>query len=195
MAHVRSVAKDSGVKVELHKSKFVYADGLKSSGYFDEEEKKLVCAIDKPLNQWIEIFVHEYSHLEQWATDCFYWRRSVIHGRDAYGSFSSWLQGEEEHSKKTLKKYAGICRCLEMDCERRAVENVKKFNLPIDLEIYCQRANAYVIFYNFALMTRLWYKRPAYARKEVYQAFPKQLVQRHDRLPKKYIKLYQKYCV
>ena len=47
---------------------------VRCSGWFDEENKELVVAINRP--DWIEILAHEYSHLTQWVEQIKVWKQA-----------------------------------------------------------------------------------------------------------------------
>ena len=47
---------------------------------------------------------------------------------------------------------------MELDCEKRVVDRIKEYNLPLDIPTYTKRANAYALFYNYMHSNRAWYK-------------------------------------
>ena len=46
---------------------------------------------------------------------------------------------------------------MELDCERKSVEMIKKFDLPIDIEEYTSIANIYIFYYTYAKKNRCWF--------------------------------------
>ena len=66
-----------------------------------------------------------------------------------------WLDGENH---RNITKHISVARDLELDNEKRSVKLIKKFKLPIDVKLYIKKANAYVLFYNYMLITRRWCK-------------------------------------
>jgi hypothetical protein len=108
----------------------------------------------------------------------------------------AWTNGKRLTKKKVQAYIKGVL-AVELDCEKRAVENIKKFGLPCDIDDYIQKANAYVYFYQFVLKRRKWYSpgKAPYEIPEVYSKMPTKFLNRYDRMPAKYLKLYDEYCV
>lgn len=191
--YVREQVAKENVELVLEDKGYIFADRVRVSGYYDEV--KLVCAVGKPVKEWLPILVHEYSHFQQVKKKCWAYQRSFINGEDLSDRFYFWIKGAK-YPYEEMKKWMLRLRNFEVDCERRAVKNIKKHNLPLDVDLYCQQANAYVYFYTYALLERKWWKRghAPYANKNVYPHFPTTLDGRYSRLPKKYIKLYDEFC-
>jgi len=137
------------------KYKVLIEDNIKVNGYFDEP-KTFVVAMSKPVNKWLPIFVHEYCHYRQSIEkEPCYVNFDKVDGIDEY---DPWLAGKAELTKEQLLACTRACQELELDCEKRAVEIMKKFNLPIDIDYYIRRGNAYVLFYNYVMKHRTWTK-------------------------------------
>jgi hypothetical protein len=145
---VKQECKKYGVKCDLRNTKYVKLSGnIKCSGWFDSEERRLVCSMNRPDS--IEILAHEYCHLTQWVENIPLWKQSE------YSTFiiDNWLQGKRANN---IKKQMGLARDLELDNEKRTVKLLKRFELDVDLKRYVKKANAYVYFYNRMLKTRKW---------------------------------------
>lgn len=146
--HVKTTCKIYGIKCSLRKSKYVILDGnVKCSGWFDETSKELVVAINR--TDWIEILVHEYSHLTQWVEQIPIWKEA----EKSLVKVWEWLDMKE---RKNINKHIGVARDLELDNEKRSVKVIKEFKLNVDLDNYIRKANAYVQFYNWIMITRKW---------------------------------------
>jgi len=193
---VRKKLREKNVSLNLIPAKWVGVEGrIKVNGYFDEEHKSLVCAIDKPYRSWLPILVHEYGHFEQWKKQCKPWTRININGEDRTDAIFLWIK-KKRYRRIDIKCYAAKNRELEVDCERRTVRNIRKFKLPIDVRSYIQQANSYLYFYNYALLRRRWWKSgyAPYDIPEVWTNFPTTLKRNYSKLPQKYVELYDKYC-
>lgn len=147
--HIKSECKARGVKVDLRPGAYVKIGAIKCSGYFDEQDKKLVVALNQ--SAALEILVHEFAHFTQWIENCEAWRI----GSKNYHKVDEWLSGK---NFKNIHRYMAEARDLELDNEKRSVKLIKKFKLPIDTKLYTKKANAYVQFYNWMLTTRRWCK-------------------------------------
>jgi hypothetical protein len=146
--HVKSECVKYGVKCDLRAVKYLkYSSSMKVSGWFDGDKKELVCA--KNRHDFLEILVHEFSHLTQWAEQCDVW----VNIGNSYGEMDEWLKGKQV---RNIYYHLSKCRDLELDNEKRSVKNIKKFKLSIDIDRYIRKANAYVIFYNWMGVTRKW---------------------------------------
>ena len=133
----------------------------------------------------IEILVHEYGHLTQWVDDTPLWKSVEV----SMPILDGWLAGTEHPD---IAKHIGNCRDLELDNEKRAVNIIKKFELPIDIPRYRKKANSYVMFYNYMLISRRWCtpKNSPYSNKRVIEAMPDKFNMNYNKLPKKIEKLF-----
>jgi len=193
--YAKDKVEQAGVKLILADREYLYIDNVNVNGYFSEEDMQLVCATGRPLKLWFPIFVHEFCHFEQMQDDCRAWKQSRINGVDPSDQFFNWIVNGK-YPFLRMKEIAKRLRICETDCERRSVKNIKKFKLPLDSKEYCQRANAYIYFYNYALLKRRWWRRghAPYDQKGLYSRFPTDLNQRYDKLSKKYVELYDEFC-
>ena len=145
-----------------HKIKLILSMDTKSigknqiSGYFDESSKELLVCINDP--DWIETLVHEFCHFLQFKEqDPIY--TSLDQGDSNYLSeMWDWLDGRYEFisTKRKNEAFRKIA-AMELDCERRSVEMIKRFKLPVNLEDYTYIAFVYVHYYNFSKKYRTWF--------------------------------------
>lgn len=137
-----------GVAVLLSPGRTVDSDGYPCGGYFDEDRMTLVVAMGRNEATWLEVLVHEYCHVTQYIEGMPLW--------DAYrDEVWDWLGGKRIADPKGA---VASIRELEADCERRAVRLSRELNAPVDLEMQCRAANAYLHFHNVMLETRKWYR-------------------------------------
>jgi DNA-directed RNA polymerase subunit F len=169
----------------------------KCHGYFDEDGMALKCATNMHHSKWVPILIHEYSHFEQWVEQCPAWTDSICKEDETGNDFYLWVMGKKEIPYKIAKKIVSKTRDMELDCERRAHKNIKKFNLPLDREAYAQQANAYIHFYNWTLERRTWYKvkKCPYHMREITKLMPKTLRGNYDKTPQGLMDLFDKYCL
>jgi len=182
---VKDECKTYGVKCSLRPSKYVKMDGnVKCSGWFDEEVPELVVAMNRP--DWIEILAHEYGHLTQWVEQVPIWKKAEV----SLGKVWEWLDGK---NCRTIEKHIAVARDLELDNEKRAVKIIKKFELKVDLVHYVKKANAYVQFYNWMLVTRKWSKpkNSPYKNKNLVDAMSNKFNMKYDYLTPKLEKIFR----
>lgn len=135
----------------IAKTKVQLGRGMFCNGYFwvDEEKNKrqLVVATGKPIKEWLPIFVHESCHLDQWI------KNPKLFSSDV--NLDDWLAGKR--TKNTdIKKEVAASKRLELNCEKRTVKKILKYNLPINVDEYIQKSNLYIHFYNWVYINRKW---------------------------------------
>lgn len=169
-------------------------DGIKVGGYFSDDsdgtKPVLACAIGQPnFERAITLFAHESSHLDQWSEKNDLWVRS-----NGISIIDDWLEGKEVDEEK-LDRAIKTTIDLELDCEKRTIDKIKKYKIPIDITEYKQRANAYILFYNYVRKHRKWSTpgNPPYGDK-IYSYAPKRWIKNYyDYIPKKLEKAFDKY--
>jgi hypothetical protein len=148
---VKRQCRDYKVDLVLSPSrKVVVTDDFETEcgGYFDGDNRDLVVACGKPFEKWVEILVHESSHMDQWKSDDRWDKWGV-----SCSSMWAWLSGEKIMNRTQVSKMLDDMIELEKDCEMRAVEKIKKWGLPINVGKYIQRANIYL--YSYGMMHKL----------------------------------------
>lgn len=174
--HVKTECKRAKIKVELRSVRYLMlGQGMKCSGYFDEANRKLVVAMNNPVA--IQVLVHEFGHFTQWQEKTKIWKDAEW----AMYHIEEWLGGKK---KRNIKKWIGLSRDLELDNEKRTVQLIKEFKLPINTKKYTRSANAYVLFYNWMLISRRWCKpsNTPYSNKKVLGACSSKFNMRYDTL-------------
>ena len=177
-----------GVKCSLRNVKYLRLSGnIKCSGYFDDTTDKkptLVVSMNRP--DWLEILVHEYCHLTQWVEQVPIWKKAEV----SLGKVWEWLDGK---NCRSIEKHIAVARDLELDNEKRAVKIIKKFELKVDLVHYVKKANAYVQFYNWMLVTRKWSKpkNSPYKNKNLVNAMSNKFNMKYEYLTPKLEKIFR----
>lgn len=152
LRHVRRVCEELDIKLDLRRArKIKLSPTIACSGYFDEESRVLAVAMKAP--DALGILVHEYCHLTQYLDYLDGKFRLWKSATNALGKLDAWLSGEPITNLKRVITYS---RELELDNEKRSVAMIQKWNLPVDLDDYIKKANAYVLFYNWMHKTRKW---------------------------------------
>jgi hypothetical protein len=183
--YVRKQCKLHGIKLILKKRKYLVLSGnAYCGGYFDDEARELVVAINHP--ESLGILVHEFAHLTQWVDNCDPWRKLG----DSLIKIHDWLGGKQV---KGIKRALAKARDLELDNEKRTVKLIKEWDLPIDTKLYTQKANAYIQFYNWMYFTRRWctVKNSPYRNKDVYGNMPTIFKMNYKEMSEKYIRLFE----
>lgn len=180
VAHVKRRCTVNGIELMMSPSRnVVLTDSFSAdcSGYFDEVNKVLVVACGKPFKEWIEIMVHEYSHMQQWLTD-----ERWGHWTDCCLDLWDWLDGDNDLDEVQIRKVIDGMIELERDCEIRALENIRKWGLPINKTRYAKKANLYLYSYRVLPIIRK-FPTGLYDNAELINMCPPRVLKRHDTVP------------
>ena len=188
---------DLGVEIILSdEDHVVLSENIKAGGYFsddtDGEIPTLACAMgQKDFEKAILLFVHESCHLDQWSESDQH--DSIWAKGDASVYIDEWLSGEE-FPQEELDDIFKTAIELELDCEKRSVEKLKKYNIPTNIEHYIQKANAYVLFYNYLKKHRKWSipGNPPYGDL-IYPHAPNYWLDNYDTIPEELKRAYDKH--
>jgi hypothetical protein len=187
---------EHNVKIKLLRSKSVLIkeENIKVNGYWDDSAKEgptLVCAVRKPLDKWVPIFIHEYCHFLQWKEKTPLWKEN----QDITAHDMELIIHNKPIDEETLTHSLNVARELELDCEKRVVKLLKKYKIPVSVEAYIQKANVYVHFYNYIKQFRQWYKTDniPYNNKRIISAASTEFYSSYDEIPEKLFKAYRKH--
>jgi hypothetical protein len=188
----KSECKKHGVKFKPYKRSYVkLTDDIKCGGYFDDgsDSGKPVLAFAQGREDFIELMVHEYCHMTQWLEGIELWKICS----DSMTIIDEWLSGKD-HPDKLVECAINNSRDLELDNEKRAVKIFKEWNIPVDLELYTKKANAYVNFYNYMKTTRKWSDpgNSPYTNKNILEAMSNKFDMNYQELTPGLIELYKK---
>jgi hypothetical protein len=166
--------KENNIKLVLSPEKGVQFSegGILCNGYFDDITSTLACALGKDVSQWLVILLHESCHMDQWVQKVPEWTENV--GMD---NIEKWLNGDDTVNMNNIDNEIRTSIIVEVDCEKRTVEKIKKYGLDsiINIDEYIQKSNAYVLFYLWMRKNRKWYtigKEP-YNIPDVVSVMPK----------------------
>lgn len=170
----------------------VLSENVKCVGYFDSAASPAVLASTVGYgdeSHWLSILVHETCHMDQYLEDPILWKEY-----DRCIDIDDWLSGKRE-SKFDVEHAIDKTQKLELDCERRAVRKLKKFNLPIDTDEYIQKANSYVFFHQYLKTSRTWPVPGKLYNKRLYSKLPTTFLNddAYTTLPDEYRVLFDKY--
>ena len=164
--NLRRFLEDTKKTASQHGVEFVFSGEAKVpyatsellvSGYFvDRPQIQLAVATGKPQEDWLAILLHESCHMDQWIEQAPAWTQVFVEEREAVDWIDEWVGGRND-LPLPLGELIDRSRNVELDCERRTVEKILRYGLPIDTKVYTQKANSYVFFYNHLVKTRAWY--------------------------------------
>jgi hypothetical protein len=132
-------------------------------------------------DEWVGVLIHEYCHFTQWREDCKVWRKFSENDVNFSKIFT-----EPVKNKSIIKDLID----LELDCEKRSVRIIKQNEL-VNLQKYCQIANAVLFKYCYLFYKNKW---PTDIKKYnmLIKVAPKRLLANSSKylLASKYISIY-----
>lgn len=169
---------------------------MRVSGYFeDKPELMLACAVGKPEEEWFEILIHESCHMDQWVEQTEIWDDQYINNKDCGKSMDEWLAGKE-FSEEEYTYFIRIMQAIEIDCEKRSIEKIERFNFPIDATNYIKKANSYLFFYSIMLHTHKWCDIAPYNVPEIIALMPDYFLEdeEYNEVSDELLALYREKC-
>jgi hypothetical protein len=148
------------------RDKVVRLGKTKVSGWCDDKSIKVATGAD--FEHWLGVLVHETCHIDQVRHD----RKRFAQAEESLTRLDAWLDGKPP--VRVREATLDAIR-IEHDCESRSIEKIRRHSLPIDVALYAQKANAYLVGYHVTLRERKWCFR-AYRDKNVYGRMPTRLL-------------------
>lgn len=148
-------AKD--VSVTLSRDKYVYVSDISQAckGFFCNETRQLQVACGQA--DWINTLIHEGCHFDQWVEQTVIWEGCYIGGVDAGDLEGLWIDHKIELNDQQVDDVINRLINVELDCETRTVEKIKKYHLPIDQDTYIQQSIAHILLYCALKHKRDWH--------------------------------------
>jgi hypothetical protein len=186
---VRTKAKKYDVSIVLKRASLVYSEGedLGCAGYFDSDKRILSVAAKCSEADWLGVLAHEASHMEQWIENEYMWNKLNC----GYELFFRWLEGRTIVKLEILEEAVSDIIRLERDCELRAIKKIKEYNLPICVNTYSRKANAYLFAYLYFLEKRKWIPK-IYSHESVYSKAPIRFRETYSSIPQRLYNQFKK---
>ena len=147
---------EHNVSLNITEDEVIDCGGTGVGGYFQDDEPA-VLSLALGARTWVETLIHEFAHLTQWKDNAECWSAGTLDdGSDAGIFVDYWYAGHVELNKEQLDRYFSALIWVEHDAEIRALKMIKKHKIPIDVKIYAQRANAYLLGYHEFRRRRSW---------------------------------------
>ena len=181
------------ISVEIIKNTDVNSD---CNGQFsDEPNPCLTVNISNNIDEWLHIFVHETCHKDQFLERSSVWTAKIGDEFDSLDIFDLWIERHVELKKHQLRPVLDHIIQVELDCERRAVAKIQKYNLPINITEYIQKSNSYIWYYHAAAHQRAYTQRTTpYDNPELWSKMPVDFNNNYSIINSKMLKLFIKYC-
>lgn len=187
MCDLRKIARRNEVELRFQRKKLVRDDDYASEslGYFGDTVLSVAC--NNPFDTVMGIMVHESCHMDQSIEDTFLWDKCSA----GYTVFFQWLEDKKIVKREVLEESVQDIIRLELDCEKRSVKKILKYGLPINVEEYIQKANAYLYGYLFFLEKKKWIPE-IYTDQSVYNLAQTEFQKSYTKIPGKLRKAFEK---
>lgn len=203
---ISSIIKDIENQCKLNNIKIIYGEGstipyphtgFPVSGYFiDYGNPTLAVAKGKPIKDWLMILLHESSHMDQFIEKSKYWTENFINDKESVEYIDEWINGKN-FKKEDIEKFTKKSIDVELDCEKRTIAKLKKYNVDIfNIGEETQKANSYIIFYNIVKEFRKWNAvgKAPYQIKEVWSKMSTKFDMNYDFVNNDIKEIYLRYC-
>ena len=187
--HELDKCRANGISIYMPKRRSIaHSGGDYCAGYLEVDHPSgrpmFAVACGRSIRNWLLIFVHESCHLDQWLEQVPFWE-VYVNGESTLDVMDQWLNLKVDLNSRELKAVFDNVIEIEADCERRSVEKIKQWDLPINIDSYIRKSNAYIWSYRLMQETRNWNHTAAYGHGPVWRAMPKYFDQTYDVLPDK----------
>lgn len=177
-----------GITLVLRGGKALNLNG-RCGGYFDSANKVLAVAIGvKNIGKILALAEHEATHcFSQFLNPRSIWHKKGIMTKHA--RFSYYLSGQKIYKPKDCMLATAN---LELDCERKTLRALKKWQKYVNLESTTKRANSYILSHWHMLETKKWPTNTPYDRK-ILKHCPSSLIKNVQDVPENLMKAFGKY--
>lgn len=183
---------EHNITLKFTNGKYIIVDNCKCYGVFngwnDYSRGELIVAKNVNKSNFLETLIHESCHMDQWIERSNVWTSTFQTKKvcEIDEKLNEWIEGNIMFKRSDIKRYFNEYIDLELDCEKRAVKKIKKYNLPINCKKYVQKSNAYLLFYRAVVEKYRKYKN---VNKEESSYLIKDLV---DQMPYRFYSDYSK---
>lgn len=125
-------------------------------------------------------FIHEYCHFKQWQEQTDIWKKG-IQSQAAFNDYMDFYSDEFD-----LDKLLDI-QLLEIDCEKRVLQEIKTNKLPVKVNEYIKESNSYIYSYNVMYEQRNFNDHVDYKSPDLLKYMPVKLLTKNNiqkRIPK-----------
>ncbi len=180
----------AGVDIEVSDSAHVMLGNQKVFAYFAPPQKRDTITLGKisiagksGYPELLHKLVHEFAHFTQWSERATVWMvRDFMHER--------YVEMAARKKKVPTIERAGIrssIRALELDCEKRAVQIINTWDLPLDVGAYIQYANAHIWWHTLSMLHApkglSGRNHPITVSQSVVARCPKEFLDNYDDVP------------
>lgn len=178
---------DHGVHVDFQAAANVTSGDLACSGFFDDSVPLLTMATRQVSNDWRLLFLHEYCHFTQWKEG----KLSVL---DDIENLDDWYGEDCSYDYETAEHLTRVYQEIELDCEKRVIDILRRRKIRIDKKKYITSANAYIWLYQIALERKQWIEAGAYTRPKIASYCPETWITDLGDVPKRFRSYANRWC-
>jgi len=143
-----------------------------STSYFDSlgltwtaVPKLVVNYFKDDFDSTFEIFIHEYCHFKQWEEQSDIWKNGIAN----WFIFELFLQNKFDNFTKDQLK---TIQLLELDCDKKVLEDINRYKLKVDTSKYIKESNSYIYSYNVSYDVKNFYTNIDYNDERLLALLP-----------------------
>lgn len=178
-----------GILLKLGGGKALNMGKSRCGGYFDESGKVLAVAIGiKNIGKILALAEHEAQHCfgQYFNPRSIWYKKGIMSG---HARFSYYLAGQKVYKPRDCALSTIL---LEMDCERKTLRALRKWQKYVDLKLATKRANSYLLSHWHMLETKKWPTNTPYDQK-ILKHCPDSLIKNPRNVPEKLKEAFKKY--
>lgn len=154
------------------------------AGYFEEDPLQFATACAGHYNYWLRVFVHESCHMDQWIEKSDLWTFKIPgFVENPTTIFDKWITKKIEISDDIKETLINYIVNVELDCERRSIDKIRKFDLPIDINTYIRQGNTYIWSYRLIGETRDFECTTIYSTPQIWKHMPTHFNNDYSKIP------------
>jgi len=191
LSYVKKELKTAGFSIKISPTLNVFTPcKLKTSGYFLLDTKQIVVA---GKSRWLEVLTHEFCHFLQYTSQCKQWITTNELDRCGY-TIENIVDQKIKFTKPEINLIVEANRNLELDCEKRTVQLIQEWGLPINVEEYIQDCNVYLFLYTHINKNRKWHKKYPGDLPEIQEMVPTKFLKSYKKMPKGFEEMVNNNC-
>ena len=181
----QEIARERGVTIRFsEESKLTHPVSIVNESYFRISPivEIAVATGGRQMTDWLRLFVRESCHMDQYFEQTPEWVASREGDSEVIDILDLWIQHKVELSPEQIEDYITRGRALELECEKRTLAKIAKYDLPIMKLVTIQKANAYLFFYRIVAETRQWYSEgeEPHLIAKIWRKMPPNFVEDYD---------------
>jgi hypothetical protein len=153
-----ATAKSNGITIRCDSNLYIGDDDqFKCTGYFYSGKRELALSDNHAggIHNWMRIFIHESARMDLWLQDKKFWKDNI----KGAGIYFDFLEKKINLPPEEMEDCIQNVMTLELECQNRGIEKIRKYNLPLNINEYKKKVNDYLCMITYCAEKRRLYNR------------------------------------